>query len=285
MLVSVFIPTKNRRVLLSKALESVLAQTHTELEVLVVDDGSTDDTAEFLRSIGARDPRVRVLRNDQSIGVCRSRNRAIRTAKGSFITGLDDDDELLPNRIQGFLEFWQILESGGEQFSCVYSQDLVRRGGQIKRSEKLGSARFEHLIRRNVIGNQMFVTRERMIEVGCYDEELVAWDDLELYLRLVRKYGPARLLDVATYLFDDEPRPGRRSRRTRDRILLGYHQVLAKNADLSARLKQELLLQVFGDFYGIRPHLPELIEFVSYGFNLRNIVFLLKALGPRRKAR
>ena len=285
MLVSIYLATRNRAALLPLAVESVLAQSHRDLELVVVNDGSTDATEGYLEALAARDARVRVLHNETSLDLCVSRNRAIQASHGEFVTGIDDDDQFTPGRIKGFLDYWSLLEENGEQFSLLYSQDIIRRGGRLQRTEKAGSASFAQMFRRNIIGNQFFVRRATLMELGGFDETLVAWGDVDLYLRVLERYGPGRLFDVATYLFDDEPRPGRLSGRKLDRIRLGYRAVAKKHSAVSRRMKQELLLQVFSDFYGFRPGISDMREFFGYGFDLRNFMFLCKALLQKQRHR
>lgn len=94
----VIIPTKNRHVLLTRALESVFSQTCEEYRVVIVDDGSVDETETFLSTL--RDPRVEVIRHTQSRGVNAARNAGLRTlVAGEWAVPLDDDDELLPNAL------------------------------------------------------------------------------------------------------------------------------------------------------------------------------------------
>ena len=121
MLVSVYIPTKNRRVLVERAVRSVLDQDHADLEVFVVNDASTDDTEEFLHQLSASDPRLTVFTNSQSQGAPVARNRAIAAAKGEFITGLDDDDYVGPSHLTNFITAWKRYEAEGVKPSCLYA--------------------------------------------------------------------------------------------------------------------------------------------------------------------
>ena len=94
-LVSIYLPTYNRCALLRRAVDSVLAQTYTNWELIIVDDRSTDGTRAFLEDLQKLDPRVKcVFKTDtgEVAGVQVSRNIAINMAKGRYITGLDDDD-------------------------------------------------------------------------------------------------------------------------------------------------------------------------------------------------
>jgi succinoglycan biosynthesis protein ExoO len=102
--VSVIVPAYNASGFLVRALNSALAQTMPDLEVIVVDDGSRDTTLPMARAIAARDPRVRVLHNEQNLGMYPTYNRAIDAAKGEWIAALDADDVWLPERLERLLE-------------------------------------------------------------------------------------------------------------------------------------------------------------------------------------
>ena len=103
MLVSVYIPTKNRLPLLQRAIQSVKSQTYKHIEIIVVDDGSSDGTSNYLERL-QQAGEVNAIFQEKSVGSCAARNKAIMAAAGEFITGLDDDDfYLLPNRIEKFI--------------------------------------------------------------------------------------------------------------------------------------------------------------------------------------
>ncbi|PLL70465.1 hypothetical protein CWN62_29695, partial [Klebsiella pneumoniae] len=88
-LVTIYIPTYNRLELLKRALNSVVNQTYKNLEIIVVDDNSSDGTQEFLKNFSKKDPRVSYILKTDNSGACVSRNLAIDKANGLFITGLD----------------------------------------------------------------------------------------------------------------------------------------------------------------------------------------------------
>src|SRR5919109_858912 len=97
--VTVVIPTKDRWDLLSTAaLPSALGQEDVDLEVVVVDDGSTDETPDHV--VGLRDPRLRIVRHDRSLGVAQARNAGIRAANSDWIAFLDDDDVWAPRKLR-----------------------------------------------------------------------------------------------------------------------------------------------------------------------------------------
>ena len=105
-LVTVYIPTYNRKFLLERAILSVLNQTYHNIEVIVVDDGSIDGTRELLVEMAKKDNRLHYYFKENNSGACKSRNIAIANANGFFITGLDDDDYFEKNRVESFVEYF-----------------------------------------------------------------------------------------------------------------------------------------------------------------------------------
>src|SRR5919107_4901208 len=103
--VSVIVPAYNVAGYLERALDSALAQTMSDLEVIVVDDASSDTTFEVASSVAARDARVRLLRNENNRGPSASRNRAMHAARGEWIALLDGDDAWRPERLERMMAY------------------------------------------------------------------------------------------------------------------------------------------------------------------------------------
>ncbi len=116
-LISVIIPTRNRANLLPRAVGSVLRQTFTAFEVIIVDDASDDDTKAVVSKIG--DNRVRYIRQPRNLGGSASRNTGIREARGDYIAFLDDDDEYLPDKLALLL---QALSGSSDKVGIAYSK-------------------------------------------------------------------------------------------------------------------------------------------------------------------
>jgi glycosyltransferase involved in cell wall biosynthesis len=278
MLVSVYMPTRNRHDVMAVAVNSVLTQTYADLELLVVDDGSVDSTPDLLAQMAASDRRLRVFRNDSSRGAPYSRNLAISSASGYWITGIDDDDAFHPARLAAFVSYWQTLERAGGGFSCIYSQDVYDHGTHESETRKQGNLQWHDLFEFNVIGNQAFTLTERLRAVGMFDVDMPAWQDLDIFVRLLQKYGPARLLDLPLYTVSLIDRPDRISRQRKERILTAFDRLSAKHPQASRQQIQSLFLQVFGDLYGFRPDAADVRRFMSYGWNRANIRRFAKAL-------
>ena len=99
-LVSVIIPTHNRSELLGRAVGSVLQQTYSDFEIIIVDDDSSDDTEDKVSGWCKLEQRIIYIRNEINIGAAAGRNRAVAIAKGKYLCFLDDDDEWYPEKLK-----------------------------------------------------------------------------------------------------------------------------------------------------------------------------------------
>jgi glycosyltransferase involved in cell wall biosynthesis len=276
-LVSVYIPTRNRATRLGIAIESVLRQTYSDIEVIVVDDNSTDDTSDLLESLSKQEARLRFVVNTESKGAPTARNQAIRLAQGRFVTGLDDDDRFQPDRVRSFVERWLALEEQGIRPSCLYSQDIIQSAdGRSRITIKPDHARYEDLFKHNCIGNQVFAPKEHFISAGLFDELLPAWQDLELFMRIAALLGPAFLVNSPSQIVDNTPRNNRISTVPRDRVLEAYRLVAEKHAT-TPRQRQQLLLQIFSPYYRLRPTTDDWHAFLSEGVWPYGIARLMQA--------
>ncbi|MGY4502522.1 glycosyltransferase involved in cell wall biosynthesis [Bradyrhizobium sp. GM24.11] len=276
--ISVYIPTHNRVDLLASAVKSVLGQQFTDLELIVVDDASTDGTASFLESITCDDKRVRALRNDRPRGAPGARNRAILEATGEFITGLDDDDTFEPQRLGALHDCWATYARHKVPVSCLYTQDIILSGGkELFVTKKKGTVEVTDLVEANHIGNQVFAPTAVFREAGLFNEKLPAWQDFEFFLRIVKRFGPARLLDMPLYRFDVTPSRDRISTK-QDRVRRAYELVANLHFAEDAWSRQRLMLQVFSTFYGIKPTPRDLARFAALGFWPRGWATLSKRM-------
>jgi glycosyltransferase involved in cell wall biosynthesis len=188
--VSVVVSTFNRKRLLLQTLRSVLQSSLPDLEVIVVDNGSSDGTSELLSRL--RDPRLRVLRNDTSRGPTGGRNTGLAAARGTWVGIVDDDDLWSPDKL---LDQVLALEASGRSWSyvgCVYVDAESRLvGGRPPPlpDEAMATLPVRYVIPGGLSG--MVWRREALDLFGCLDEELVYATDWDLSLRLARLGPPA----------------------------------------------------------------------------------------------
>ncbi len=188
--VSVIVPTHDRRERLRLALRSALAQRDVDLEVIVVDDGSSDGTGALVDGLG--DPRVRLVRNDVALGESRARNRGISEAGGAWVAFLDDDDLWAPDKLASQLEALRrtgrAWAYGGE---VVVDEDLeVLSGSPPPTPEQVAAA----LVHYNAVpgsASNVIVASELLGRVGAFDPALRRTPDWDMWLRLIREGLPA----------------------------------------------------------------------------------------------
>lgn len=223
-LVSVVIPTYNCPEFLKAAVESVLAQTFTEIEVVVVDDGSTDNTAELVREF---DNRVKYVYQNNA-GTAAARNTGIRNSNGSIIAFLDHDDLWLPEKLERELPVLQSndkigLVFCGRQFFNTYTNEIT---STHPAEAELGVHEF--LAHSTIALQSAIVPRAVFDDVGLFDEQLLGTDDWEMTIRIAAKY---RVVGVADILISIRGHAGQQGIMS-ERMYANSMSVLRKHANL-----------------------------------------------------
>jgi len=187
--VSVIIPTHNRAHYLGQTIQSVLEQTRSDFEILVIDNGSTDNTKEVVNSFG--DQRIRYFYQENSGSPVSPRNRGIRNAIGKYIAFLDSDDLWLPEKIEKQVAF---LENN-PSVPIVYSDSYIinERGDIVNKcsalSKPYGGNIFKRLLQKNFMPNLTVVLkRDVALNYGCLDEQYKISHDIDLYLKISNDY-------------------------------------------------------------------------------------------------
>jgi len=180
-LVSVIIPTYNRWPLVGAAIESVFAQTFADLELIVVDDGSTDDTASELAGFGSR---LRLL-TQPNRGVSAARNHAVSQASGRYLAFLDSDDLWLPKKLAVQTAF---MEGNPKVQICQTEEIWIRNGVRVnpkKKHKKPAGDIFAPSLELCLVSpSAVMLTRELMQQVGGFDENFPVCEDYDLWLRI-----------------------------------------------------------------------------------------------------
>ena len=190
--VSVIIPTYNRGWIIEEALDSVFAQNFKDFELIVVDDGSTDNTRNILKSYPHE---IRVI-HQQNMGVSAARNQGIASASGKFIAFLDSDDLWLPKKLTTQVKFFS---ASPDAMICQTEEMWVRNNVRVnpkERHKKPSGMIFEPSLALCLVSPSAVMMRRRLFdEVGLFDEELPACEDYDLWLRVSCRY-PVYLIDT-----------------------------------------------------------------------------------------
>lgn len=197
-LVSVVIPAFNAQRFLARTLASALAQTYKNIEVLVIDDGSTDDTRSIIEEFAASDGRVRSIRT-QNRGVALARNLGIQNARGSYIAFLDADDLWHPTKIERQVEAIDVHRSDASWAGVYTFHRTIDESDQFTGNGQTVRGCSGYILARNFVlkfignGSNLLVRRDAALAVGGFDPSYAAegiggCEDLDFELRLAARY-------------------------------------------------------------------------------------------------
>lgn len=200
--ISVVLPVYNGRTYLRQAIESVLMQTHAPLELIAIDDGSTDDSAAILDEYGDR---IVVIRQENS-GVAAARNAGIERARGEFVAFLDQDDWWLPEKLARQTSMFARSERIGLVHTAVkyFNETLGREVGPqdpLARPETMAGDCYERLLLGNpLVNSSAMVRRSALDRVGLCDLQISGntVQDYDLWLRIAREYEFAYVAEPLT---------------------------------------------------------------------------------------
>jgi glycosyltransferase involved in cell wall biosynthesis len=219
--ITVSIPVYNRAHYIGAAIESVLSQDCADFELLIIDDGSTDNSVEIVQ--GYRDERIRLIRNDQNQGIPFTRNRALELARGRYIALMDSDDRMAPKRL------------GRQQRFLERHPDVALLGGWLRRFDNSGrrlGIQAKPLVHEQLRATLLFRTshanttvmgRTAILQKFGYRPEFVVCEDHDLFERLSGEHRVANLPWILSY---QREHPGRITKASGDQMLLYKYRVI-----------------------------------------------------------
>lgn len=182
-LVSVIIPTYNRGYIIERAIKSVLSQSYKNFELIVVDDGSTDDTKFRLENYPMK------YLHQENRGVSHARNRGLEVANGEYICFLDSDDEWLESKLDKQVRFF----IDNPNMKWVHTEEIWIRNGkrvnQMKKHQKSGGDQFIPSLNLCLIGaSTVMMQKEVLVEQKGFNKDYIVCEDYDLWLRLLLSY-------------------------------------------------------------------------------------------------
>lgn len=192
--ISVLMSVYNGEAFLAQALESILGQSFSDFELVVVEDASTDRTAQILAQYQAKDARIRVIKNTQNLGLTASLNRGLEVAQGRYIARMDADDISLPERFM--TQYW-FMEEHLSVAACGSLVRVIDETGKMLGEKNLALS-YEDIKKKMLFNNQfihstLFFRASMLREIGGYDETFQKSQDYELMLRLCAQYPVVNL--------------------------------------------------------------------------------------------
>lgn len=233
-LISIIIPTYNREAFVGSAIASVLCQTYSNFECLLIDGGSTDHTLDILRCFD--DDRILVVTRDRPLGLSNARNTGLSIATGDYILFLDDDDELYPNAIS---ELYSALDSSSAQCVGAFSAgEVVRPNGEAQQWS-VHDGTVEQVRNLDERGPSCVMIERRVFdEIGGFDESLPSKEDTDLWLRIFSRYSMIGIDEVLYRRNDHSEQMTKHSKI----MLRGTRKILDKHHD---SLESDLLADLY----------------------------------------
>jgi glycosyltransferase involved in cell wall biosynthesis len=183
--VTVIIPTYNRADFLKESIQSVVSQTFTDYELIVVDDGSSDHT----KDVVAQFPKIRLVACAENSGVSYARNLGIKRARGRYICFLDSDDLWIKNKLETQIHW---MEAHTDCQVCYTDEIWIRKGVRVNpmnKHRKYSGDIFPHSLPLCIVSPSSVLMRAPLFdEVGLFDEDMPACEDYDLWLRISLKY-------------------------------------------------------------------------------------------------
>jgi glycosyltransferase involved in cell wall biosynthesis len=186
--VSVIIPAYNQANFIDKAIESVLRQTYQDFEIIIINDGSKDNTEEIVKNYS--DFRIRYICHANNMGVSEARNTGIRASRCDCIALLDSDDEFLPVKLDMQTKLLR-NEPSDVGVVCAWSLNMDKKGNYISKRclPKKGGYIFEDLLSTNYMSvTTLLIRRECFEKVGLFDSSLDGQEDWDMWIRIAKYY-------------------------------------------------------------------------------------------------
>lgn len=186
--ISVVIPAYNTGQYIGRTLESLAKQTFNNFEIIIIDDRSTDDTVAVVKKHQVNDPRIILIKNNQNLGPCISRNRGMEIARGKYVAILDSDDLSEPSRLAiqfKYLEENPEVTLAGSQGIRIDEND--RPIGDINLSTDPSIIKYRLITENNLIHSSVLFHKDEIMSIGGYDKKYQGIEDFDLYSRLLKK--------------------------------------------------------------------------------------------------
>ncbi|SMG13951.1 glycosyltransferase family 2 protein [Paraburkholderia susongensis] len=193
--ISIVVPCFNQQEFIAETLESVLHQSFTDWECIVVNDGSTDGSAAVIQRYAEKDPRFLSFTRENG-GVAAARNFGFAQASGDLFVPLDGDDQIHPDFLR------RALACFTEQPDTDLVHCKTQRIGESKKIWRLPEYSYEKLLWQNMIVNTTMYRRDAFFRVGGYSSEMIhGFEDWEFYVRLLNPASKVRFIDAPMYLY------------------------------------------------------------------------------------
>lgn len=278
-LISIVLPVYNGEKYLRESIESVIAQTYQAWELLIMDDCSTDGSAEIAKEYEAKDSRIHYYRNERNLRLPRNLNRGFSLAKGDYLTWTSDDNRYKPQAIE---KMHAALVSADAQFvfaSCriIDGDDKEVEYIMVSESSK------KRLVGMNPVGACFLYTRKAYETVGEYDPEVALVEDFDYWQRVYTRFGAVTLEEILyEYRWHDGALTSTMRKDTFNRTL---EKTLLKNRPAFGKIDLEGKFYYYQGLYNCRKNLNDANNPYKIKYRIYKFLYFVRYRVPRKIAR
>lgn len=276
-LISIVLPVYNGEKYLRESIESVIAQTYRNWELLILDDCSTDKSADIAKEYEERDNRIRYYRNEKNLRLPRNLNKGFALAKGEYLTWTSDDNRFKPEALEKM--YRALISNDKAQFVFASCRIIDGNGKEIEYIMVNESSK-KKIVGMNSVGACFLYTRAAYKEIGEYDPELTLVEDFDYWQRLYAKYGAVIISNILyEYRWHDGALTSTMRKDTFNRTL---EKTLLKNRAAFGKLGDEENYYYYKGLYNCRKELGDTNNPYKTKYMWFSQVYLIKYRLPRK---
>lgn len=275
--ISVIIPTYNREKTIKRAVDSVLNQTYNNLEVIIVDDCSIDNTKELVDSWN--NDKVKYFKLEKNSGACAARNKGIELATGEYIAFQDSDDEWFPDKLEKQMK---LLKNTNTEVTFCAFEFITLDGKNNKKVPEFDVNNIENmtkeLLNQNFISTQTLLGKKSVFISNQFDKTLPRFQDWDLAIRLSKKYKISYLDEILVNLYvqNDSITMNKQKGYEAFKILYDkYHEDIEEDINIKYKFKTNIATLLFN--MG-KPCSKELKESLKVKFNMKILIYYISSI-------
>lgn len=278
-LVSIVLPIYNGEKYMQSSIDSIINQTYRNWELLILDDGSTDKTAEISLEYVKMDSRIHYFRNPQNLRLPRNLNRGFSLSKGEYLTWTSDDNMYKPEAIKKMVEK---LESSRKQFVYASCRIIDADNNEIEYI-MVNESSNKRIVGSNPVGACFMYTREVYEKIGDYDPEYTLVEDFDYWQRITAKFGAACISEILYYYRWHNG--ALTSTMKQDIFNQTLEKVLLKNRPLFGKLDLDQKYYFYKGLYDCKKKRNSSNNPYKTKYNIYNLIFIIRRRIPDKLKR
>ena len=248
-MVSVIVPTFNRKKTIIRAINSILNQTYIDVEIIVVDDCSTDDTQKVVNSLNSN--KIKYVKHDKNRGACAARNTGIKLAKGEYIAFLDSDDEWLPEKLEKQINF--LKSNDADIVFCSHISYHDNKKIIFPNHKIYNNDLFKKLLYGNFITTGSILGKAECFHKVNFDLRLPRLQDWDLMINMVQNFSIQHLNEILTVNYVQKDSITKDNKKGLEAIKIIYSK-LQNSSYMSNKLKANFFAQMGG--FAVKANMP-----------------------------